>query len=238
MAKKTAANEDRGEKDKGTFYVVRKPTIGIIKVPIVGTDPLLIHGWSEKARRKMLEAQQAEKGMRARTPREKRDPVADFNGARLIYRDAKKKIEWDGIAAVAFKASLVGACRQIDGLAMTDAKRMIFVRADGSTLYHSPYSTRTEIGLVRIYGTAEMREDAVRINNGKSTDLAYRPQYWPWSAVLQIEFNASMLKPDAILNLVQTAGYFEGVGEWRPGSKESYSGQLGRWEVDDSKVIG
>lgn len=234
MAKKTEKAEDVQQ----GVYKIQRPTIGFLRIPIKGITPLVVHAWSAKARALMLANQQKdeEKGTKARKNREKRNPVEDFNGARYVFRD--KKNEWDGVPAVAFKASLVEACRQVAGLAMTEARRMLFVRYDGVTHYHSPYSCKTEIGLVRIHGEPEMREDAVRINNGRSTDLCFRPQYWPWSATLQIEFNASFLKPDAIVNLVATAGYWEGVCEWRPGSKQSNSGQLGRWEVDESKPVG
>lgn len=235
-SKTTVAPDDstgnsKAEQLKG--IIIKPPDIGFIDVPIIGIDPLLIHAWSQKARQKMLDAQQQEPGTKAKKAREKRDPVADYNGARYVFRDGKN--EWDGIPAVAFKASMVGACRQINGLPMTEARRALFVRYDGVTHYFSPNSCRTEIGLVRIYGEPQMREDTARNSDG-GTDLRFRPQYWPWRATLKIEFNASKFSPDAIVNLVATAGYWEGVGEWRPGSKESNSGQLGRWKVDESKI--
>lgn len=220
---------------KSPTIIIRTPQIGLIDIPIVGIEPLIIHAWSEKAKRQMLENQMKEAGTKAKSHREKRDPHGDYNGARYIFRDENN--EWDGIPAVAFKASLVEACRQVDGLPMTEARRALFVRYQGMTEYHSPLSCKTRIGLVRIWGTPEMREDAVRINDGKDTNLAYRPQYWPWSARLQIEFNSSKFKSDAIANLVATAGYWEGVGEWRPGSKKSNSGQLGRWKIDESQGV-
>lgn len=230
-AKKTVASESAS-------YKISTPAVGLIDVPIVGTAPVVIHAWSLKARRKMLEGQQKEVGTRAKTTREKRDPVDDYNGARYVYHGQDTKgnpFDWDGIPAVAFKASMVGACRQVDGLPMTEARRALFVLPDGKTLYHSPNSCKTEIDLVRIYGEPEMREDTARNDNG-STDLRFRPQYWPWRAVLRIEFNASKFSPEAIVNLVATAGRWEGIGEWRPGSKESNSGQLGRWMIDEDKL--
>lgn len=233
---KNNSNGKPEEAPKG--IVIRPPQIGFIRIPITGIEPLLVHAWSQKARDKMRGGQMAVPGTDPKVGGKKghspRDPHADYNGARYIYRD--KKIEWDGIPAVAFKGALVGAVRQVSGLAMTDARRMIFVRHDGIAEYLSPFSCKTQIGLVRIFGTPEMREDTARNDNG-STDLRYRPQYWPWSAILQIEFNASRLSVEAIVNLVENAGYFEGVCEWRPGSKESNTGQLGRWEVDKSKGI-
>lgn len=224
---------DMTKKMVGSVAIAR-PQIGLIDIPIIGLSPLVLHAWSQKARLKMLASQQVESGTRAKVPREKRDPVADYEGARYVVRSGKE--EWDGCPAVAFKGALVGACRQVAGLAMTDARRMIFVRYDGVTHYLSPHSCKTEIGLVRIYGEPEMREDTARNSDG-GTDLRFRPQYWPWEAMLHIEFNAARLSADAIVSLVAMAGAFEGVGEWRPGSKESNTGQFGRWKLDDSKVM-
>ena len=42
-------------------------------VPIRGTSPLIVHKFSEKAKRQMLDAQQGRK-----TPKERRDPEADY----------------------------------------------------------------------------------------------------------------------------------------------------------------
>lgn len=221
------------ESSNGQLIRINTPIIARIDVPIVGIEPLVVHAWSEKARKKMLAGMQKEAGTTARVAREPRNPIEDFNGARYVHREGKK--EWDGIPCVAFKSALVEACRQVEGLTMTDARRAIFVSPDGYTDYHSPNSCKTTIGLVRIAGEPEMREDAARNDNG-GTDLRYRPQYWPWSAVLRIEYNGSKFKQDAIVNLVSIAGFWEGVCEWRPGSKKSNSGQLGRWKVDEGQA--
>jgi len=213
--------------------IIRTPQVGRITVPIIGIEPLVVHAWSEKARKKMLAGMQKEAGTKMRIAREPRNPVDDFNGARYTCHEGN--LEWDGVPCVAFKSAMVEACRQVEDLTMTEARRALFVKADGHTDYHSPNSCKTTIGLVRIYGEPEMREDAARNDNG-GTDLRYRPQYWPWRADLQIEFNASKFKDDAIMNLVAIAGFWEGVCEWRPGSKKSNSGQLGRWMLDEDTI--
>jgi hypothetical protein len=48
-------------------------------VPIVGTSPLIVSRFSEKAKRQMLDAQQGRK-----SPKERRDPEADYQAA--FYR--------------------------------------------------------------------------------------------------------------------------------------------------------
>ena len=50
-------------------------------VPIVGTAPLIVHNFSEKSKRQMLEAQQGKK-----SPKLIRDPQAEYEAA--FYRIA------------------------------------------------------------------------------------------------------------------------------------------------------
>lgn len=58
--------------------VIEIKPVKIVKVPvtIVGDSPLIVHAWSEKAKRMMLEAQM--KVAKAKKAREIRDPFAEF----------------------------------------------------------------------------------------------------------------------------------------------------------------
>ena len=64
-------------KPKETTIIEIKP-VNIVKaeIEIVGDSPLIVHAWSEKAKRMMLEAQQ--KTSKAKKAREIRDPFAEF----------------------------------------------------------------------------------------------------------------------------------------------------------------
>lgn len=194
--------------------VIPPPNIQVIKVPIVGTTPLVVHAWSVKARRMMLEKQMK----KAAGPKEAKDPEADYQSSRYVA-DAG----WDGVPAAGFKAAMVGACRAVDDLPMTVAKRMAFVLADGR-------STAQNVDLVRIHGEPRMREDMVRLESGVA-DIRFRAEYPDWSAVLTVEFNAGIISAEQVVNLLSLAGYSEGVCEWRPSAPKSSSGSCGRWQV-------
>jgi hypothetical protein len=87
--------------------------------------------------------------------------------------------------------------------------------------------------LVRIIGPEPtMREDPVKIGMGTS-DLRYRGEFFPWAARLQVRFNANVLSPAQILNLINTAGFAVGVGEWRP----ERGGQSGLFHVAESHEL-
>lgn len=199
-----------------TGYVIPRPNMQVIKVPIVGTTSLITHAWDEKAIRIMLEAQTK----KARAPKAAKVPEADFQAARYLADEG-----WDGIPSAAFKAAMVGACRAVDGLPMTVAKRMLFCLADG-------FSTRQNVELTRIVSKPpRMRRDMVRLETGVA-DIRFRPEYVDWRAELTVEFNAGIISAEMILNLIDLAGYSEGVCEWRPSAPKSCSGNHGRWTVD------
>lgn len=191
--------------------VIPKPEIASIQVGIVGTSPLIVHAWSEKATRMMLNKQ-----MGLPTPKkEPKSPEDDYNGARYISSQG-----WDGVPATAFKAAMVGACRLVEGLPMTMARRLFFVEADDR-----------ELNLVRIFAEPQMRQDMVRLESGVA-DVRHRPMYYPWRATVTVRFLSGVIKPAQVVNLLMLAGLTEGVGEWRPSAPKSSTGTYGLWEVE------
>jgi hypothetical protein len=182
-------------------------------VPIVGTSPLIVHRFSEKARKQMLDAAQGNK-----PPREPKDPEAEYRAAFHRLKDGKP-----GFPATGFKAATVSAGRFFSGVTMTGLRQFLFFKgeigADG-------------VPLVRIEGEPRMREDVVTVNRGGS-DLRYRPEFSEWSAVLEIVFVSSMITQGSVLSLVDGAGLGVGIGDWRP----EKGGDFGTFRVDPTKDI-
>ncbi len=181
-----------------------------LKVTIVGTSPLIVHRFSEKAR-KMIEDKQQKK---AKTAREAREPKTEFLAAYYVMPGTGaaggKKTKY-GIPASGVKNAMVSACRYIEGIPMTRARGMMFVK-------ESPNGG----GLVEIkYRETRMREDTVKLPND-ALDMRYRPEFLDWSIDLQIEYNASVVSPEQIVNLLNNAGFSVGLCEWRPEKNGSY----------------
>ena len=73
-----------------------------------------------------------------------------------------------------------------------------------------------------------MRRDVVRLAGiDKPADLRYRGQIMNWNMEFVIKFNADVLDPAWVLNLLNTAGFACGLGEWRP----ERNGESGMFEV-------
>src|SRR5687768_2109180 len=94
-----------------------------LSVPIVGTSPLIVHRFSEKAKQQMLDAQQGRK-----TPKQTRDPEADYEAAFYRLKDGDRY----GFPVVAFKAATIGAARFYprNAVTMTGLKQFIFFRGE------------------------------------------------------------------------------------------------------------
>lgn len=185
-----------------------------IAVPIIGTTPLLMHRFSEKAKRQMLDAMQGRK-----TPKETKDPEAEYEAAFYRLMDGDP-----GFPVLAFKDATVGGARFYGKqITMTALKQYLFFRG--------------EVGddgraLTRIIGEPRMREDVVRVGRGGS-DLRYRPEFREWRAILEVTYVTSALTRDSVLSLIDAGGLGVGVGEWRP----EKNGDFGTYRIDPDVVV-
>lgn len=212
--KKTTKASTNGAAPTEATINIRRIGTETIHVPIIGTAPLLVHRFSEKAKRQMLDAQQGRK-----MPKQPKDPAAEFDGAFYRLEDGTP-----GFPVLAFKAATVAGGRYYGkDVPMTALRQFMFFRgeigADGRML-------------CRIEGEATMREDIVRIGNG-GTDLRYRPQFIDWRATLEIVYVTSALTRDSVLSLVEAGGMGAGVGEWRPEKK----GDFGTYRIADDREV-
>lgn len=194
-------------------FTIPKIMPGILDVWIDGVTPLLVCAWSEKARNMILN-KQMKKALRGK---EAKDPHQNYLDALYVSTEG-----WTGIPAGGLKGCLVNACRAVDELPMTMAKRMLFIQAQGYT--------KSGQGLVRIHGEHEMNEAMVRIDQG-TADIRHRPIYKKWSIRLTIEYLQNILSAEQVLNLLELAGYIEGLCEHRPGSPKNNTGDNGRFTI-------
>jgi hypothetical protein len=219
LSKETTRDDDRQ-----TTVALRQELLAVMPLLIVGTAPLIVHAWSHKAKDQMRDKQTKS----ARSARTAKDPEADFEAAK--YRSVDN---WEGVPAHGLKGAFTEGARYVGGskdLNMTTLKAALRVRAD------CPISN-----LLRIYSPNEARnrEDMVRVGAGmsKTTDLRYRPEYWPWFLNVVVTFPSVMFSAGQIADLIRAAGAFNGFCEWRPGSPISRTGSFGTFEIGDEKAV-
>ena len=207
------------KKDDG-IVDVKPANIVRTTLRITGTAPLVQNKFSKKARDLMMQNMQASKAdKKAKSERPPRDYAEDFKQAQHI-----SVAGWNGIPCPAFRAAMIDACRTV-GLVMTRAKMSVFIMADG-------FDVDDGTPLVKITSKAEPErtESLVRNDNG-GADIRIRPMWREWSADVTIEFDADMITPSGVVNLLDRAGRQVGIGEGRPFSKNSVGQGWGTFTV-------
>jgi hypothetical protein len=207
--------------ERGNIMAKNEQTVSIPKIDIrhftirlVGDSPLIVHKWSDKAKKEMLDKQMK----KAKTGREAKDPWQDYvNSLYWLTEQPANPLQMEidfakfGFPAIGFKASAVSA-----GYRSGITKDKV-----------SSYGAFHIVGdMVEIQGKPEIREDMVRIQ--QTTDIRYRAEFKQWSAEITIRYNANVMSMEQIINLFNLGGFAVGVGEWRP----EKGGSFGMYHVE------
>lgn len=179
-----------------------------VLIRLKGISPLVVHKWSEKAKKQIRDKQQ----QKANKAREKRDPDAEYHES--LYRTSAGGY---GFPCVGFKAAAVSACRNVEGITMTLARGAFHVIGDMATIDGTPHKV----------------EHMVRVGRG-AADFRYRGMFDEWSTTLPVRFNPGVISLEQLINLFNIAGFAVGVGEGRPESSNGGMG-WGMFEVERSE---
>lgn len=220
-------------------------------IRIVGDTPLIMHAWSAKAKRQMLEK---EIGAAKSKTREAKNPIEDF--ATSMYwltpgpedftaesmADALKTAKF-GFPVTAFKqAAITAAYRQGWSKDKASLRGAFFILPEVEGYYSGdlridferkavsicPNTFKPEPMLEIKSDIPVMREDMVRVGMGVA-DIRYRGEFQNWSCDMTISYNKNgSFSLSDIINFINAGGYVCGVGEWRP----EKDGQYGMFHVE------
>lgn len=193
---------------------------------IVGDSPLIVHAWSEKAKREMLDKQM---GKNQAKKKEHKNPVEDFINSMYWLTDKPTQMTEE-----AYEEALVNGAKfgfPVSGLkqsAISAAYRMGWVK-DKMGLRGTFFIDANEDGLIEIKGDAPiMREDMVKVGMG-TADIRYRGEIRNWYADITISYNElGKFDLQDIINVLNAGGFVCGLGEWRP----ERDGQYGMFHVE------
>lgn len=202
-----------------------------VTVRVYGDSPLIMHAWSEKAKKEILDKQTKKAKS---TTKEAKNPVEDF--IRSMYwltpmptemteegfiKACDEGARW-GFPVTAFKQAISsGAYRLgvLDGK-KTELDAAFYIEAgpDQMVEIHIPEGTRPV-----------MREDMVKAGAmTKVADIRYRGEFRNWWADLKISYiQGGKFSAEQIVNYINAGGMCCGVGEWRMERK----GQFGLFHV-------
>ena len=202
--------------------VITIPAIDIRNATITlkGDSPLIVHKWSEKAKKMMLDKQ-----MKVATSKghDAKDPFADFvdtiyflsgkpeSPTPEAFEEALSNGARFGFPSVGVKASAVSA-----GFRAGVTKNLVSM--NGAFHIDEEY--------VEIDGVPQICEDMVRVGMG-TADIRYRAEFPEWSTTFTVKYNAGVISLAQLCNLFNLGGFAVGIGEWRP----EKGGTYGRYHV-------
>ena len=211
---------------------IKPMDVVIVDVRIVGDTPLLMHRWSEKAKRQMLE-DMTNTGPTPKRPREPKNPMDEF--CRSMYwmdGEPKEGATDDEIMAAVPDGSFGFPVTAIKQAAISAAYRSGMSKDKVSLQAAFFIDGKGPEQLAEVKGDKPiMREDMVKINMGKP-DMRYRGEFHNWYMDLTIRYNKNgQYTLKQILNIINMGGFCCGIGEWRP----EKGGQHGMYHLDVSK---
>ena len=196
-------------------------------ITIVGDTPLIVHAWSEKAKKEMLEKQQKKTKTKGK---DIRDPFSEFMNAcywitekpeesteEAFYEAVSNGAKF-GFPVIAIKKAAQSTLYRLKAIPNQMGMRGAFF-IEGVGDY--------QLGEIITPEPPEIREDMVKIGGvSKTSDLRYRPMFKNWKMNLKIKYNTnSDITFEQIVNGINLAGFMNGIGEWRP-EKDGPYGQF------------
>lgn len=206
--------------------IIPKIEVETVVFKVIGESPLIMHAWSEKAKRMILDKQTK----KASSGKEVRNPVKEFVDSLYWltekpddsicneehHDDLVEFIENSkfGFPSTAFKAAAVSGGFRSGAI-------------PNKVCAYSAFHIAGDF--VEIIGTPVMREDMVRLGGlTRAADLRYRGEFPEWSALVTCTYNKNAISASQLLNLFNLGGFSCGLGEWRV----EKGGEFGRFRIE------
>lgn len=180
--------------------------IKVLEVDIIGKTPLLMDKFPEEEKLKILEKQTGESRGNKRMIRDTKKETEN-----AVHRTSKGKI---GFPAFGFKAGMMESTSFVGDKMFS--KKLV----SGAVKI-----LNVDDGLIPIkFKRQDVLEHSIECNT------KFSPQFHDWSCKLKLEFDANNISAKDIITLINYAGFYIGIGAWRPKAKGG-SGEYGMYEV-------
>lgn len=190
---------------------------GVIRLRLIGTEPLFMNRMSAKAKQVLLVG--SKKKTTAEKANIKHDPMREFV-------DAMDRNMATGPTALlqridAIKSSMCEAAIETEGLTKTGTQRLLFLPGE-----KTPF-----------YGVPQLRMDITRnADPGRTPDVRTRPFFPQWGCEVEVQYIMPQLNQHAVVTLLSNAGVLIGLGDFRQGKGKGCYGQfrvIGADQQDD-----
>lgn len=204
---------------------IKEIILETVTLRIVGETPLIMHAWSEKAKREILDKQMKATKTSAKKAK---NPVEDFIRSMYWLTPMPTDMTEDGFnEAIANGARFGFPVTAFKQAAISASYRMGWSKNKAS-LRGVFFIEEDENQMIEIKSDVPvMREDMVKIAGG-TADIRFRGEFRNWYADMKITYNKNgQYTLEQIINIINAGGYCCGVGEWRP----ERDGQYGKYRV-------
>ena len=194
-------------------------------IRVVGDTPLIMHAWSEKAKREILDKQMKKTKASAK---QAKSPVEDFIRSMYWLEGFPEEMSEDGFEEAIRNGSRFGfPVTAFKQAAISAAYRMGWTK-DKMSMRGAFFIDGDENQMVEIFSDVPViREDMVKVGMG-TADIRFRGEFRNWYAELTISYNKNgQYSLEQIINIINAGGYVCGIGEWRP----ERDGQYGMFHV-------
>ena len=194
-------------------------------IRVVGDTPLIMHAWSEKAKREILDKQMKKTKASAKHAK---SPVEDFIRSMYWLEGFPEEMSEDGFEEAIRNGARFGfPVTAFKQAAISAAYRMGWTK-DKMSMRGAFFIDGDENQMVEIFSDVPViREDMVRVGMG-TADIRFRGEFRNWHAELTISYNKNgQYSREQIINIINAGGYVCGIGEWRP----ERDGQYGMFHV-------
>lgn len=214
---------------KKTEIVEIKPIeMQTTQLTIIGETPLIMHAWSEKAKKQMLDAQM---GKAKGKQKERKSPMKDFIDSMYWLTDKPTGGDTEEEKQELFAQAIRNGAKF--GFPVTALKQAAI-----SASYRKGW-TKDKMSLRGVFfidgGFGEfmeiksdppiMREDMVRVGMG-TADIRYRGEFRNWSCSFLLKYDVNgQFDLTSIVNMINAGGVVCGLGEWRV-EKDGMFGQF------------
>ena len=194
-------------------------------IRVVGDTPLIMHAWSEKAKREILDKQMKKTKASAK---QAKSPVEDFIRSMYWLEGFPEEMSEDGFEEAIRNGARFGfPVTAFKQAAISAAYRMGWTK-DKMSMRGAFFIDGDENQMVEIFSDVPViREDMVKVGMG-TADIRFRGEFRNWHAELTISYNKNgQYSLEQIINIINAGGYVCGIGEWRP----ERDGQYGMFHV-------
>lgn len=188
---------------------------GEFRVAIIGTTPLIMHKFSDKARRELLLPRGTLTQMEKETTLKHESPVVEAKACAETMRDRDAPTLF-GMPAGAVKGGLASTALRLPKVKKTEIGQLVFIPTRGGNL-------------IPLYGLPYLFTTMVR-NSGqnRTPDVRSRIIFPVWAMEFDVRYIKPNLTEKKVLDLLHSSGMICGLGDWRP---EKGKGEYGSFEI-------